>query len=210
MPQSLSPPVLPATELPPSCHPLAKPTDRRREFLAASTFAQFVEDAERQREHWQAVVRRASIAPDALRRVRTLHGAWHLLVLTEDWCGDGIHTLPFLARLSQLALNLDLRVLRRDRHPALMDEHKSGHARAIPVVMILDDEFVERGWWASRPSELQALMDGPWRRLPPRERELVKRRWQARDRGTSALEEIIALLEYLDASVRASPASRDG
>ncbi|HEX7120966.1 MAG TPA: thioredoxin family protein [Gemmatimonadaceae bacterium] len=210
MSQTVRPPILPAADLPPSCRLLSNPVDRRREFLSGSTFAQFIEEAERQREHWRAVVRRAAVSPDALRRVRTLHGAWHLLVLTEDWCSDGVHTLPFLARLSQLTLNLDLRVLGRDRHPALMDEHKSGHARAIPVVMILDDECIERGWWASRPSELQALIDGPWHRLPPRERELAKRRWHARDRGASALEEIISLLEHLDASMGALPASFDG
>lgn len=95
-----------------------------------------------------------------------------LLVLAEDWCGDAVKALPPLAARAARAGNLDLRVLSRDANDDLMDEHLTGGARSIPVVIVLDHAFIER----SR-----------------RYREM--RRWYARDRGASALHEVIAVLE---------------
>lgn len=199
MPNTLDPPrpaVL--SELPASCHVLDAAVDRRRQYLGAMTYAEFLEEINQQRDLWLSVTRRVTLAPEVLRRVRTLHGAWHLLVLAEDWCADGLNTVPFVARLAQLTLNLDCRILRRDEHPGLMDEHLSAAARAIPVVMILDDEFREHGWWASRPQELEAWLQDRGNTLPPQERVLEKRRWYARDNGRAAVDEIVTLLERLD------------
>src|SRR5690606_33724710 len=97
------------------------------------------------------------VVPEAhVERVAALPGRWHLLVLSEDWCGDAANSIPVLARLAELAPNLELRLLSRDENPDLMDAHlTNGTARAIPVVMLLDEDFVERGWWGSRPAELQ-------------------------------------------------------
>jgi hypothetical protein len=88
-----------------------------------------------------------------------------------------------------------LRVLRRDENPDLMDAHLTGGARAIPVVMLLDEQFVERGWWGSRPAELQSWLAGPGQSLSKEERYREVRRWYARDRGRSVVEEIVNAME---------------
>jgi hypothetical protein len=53
-------------------------------------------------------------------------------VLSEDWCGDAVNSVPYLARLAELAPNLDLRVLARDENPDLMDAHLTRGSRSIP------------------------------------------------------------------------------
>ena len=171
-------------------------TGLKRRFAEAPTYAAYAAAAQKNQELWQSMYRVAAVGPAAVERVRALPGQWHLLVLSEDWCGDAFNTVPVLAKLADLAPNLELRVLGRDANPDLMDAHLSPTGgRAIPVVMVLDEDFVERGWWGSRPAALQAWVTGEGTQLPPAERYPRVRQWYARDRGRTTVEEIVRLLE---------------
>lgn len=167
----------------------------RDRFEAAPRFAEFLEQARHLTQLWQDSYRLARVPDELVARAAALPGRWHLLVLVEDWCGDAVNTVPHLARLAELAPNLDLRLLPRDENPDLMDAHLTNGARSIPVVIALDAEFVERGWWGPRPSVLQALAMGEWRALEKDERYPKIRAWYARDRGRSTLGEVLDLLE---------------
>lgn len=167
----------------------------RERYLGAPEFGEMRAAAQKNRELWDAVWRRANVPEEYVSRVAALGGAWHLLVLSEDWCGDAVNTVPVLARLAELAPNLDLRVLARDHNLDLMDAHLTGTSRSIPVVIILDEAFEERGWWGSRPAELQAWVLGPGRELDKESRYRRVRGWYARDAGRTTLEEVVAALE---------------
>ena len=91
------------------------------EYQAGQTFDEFVTTAGEHAALLRAVARRTVIPSDIAAGIRAIGGQWHLLVLTEDWCGDSTNSLPVIARLAADAGNVDLRVLRRDEHPELMD-----------------------------------------------------------------------------------------
>ena len=168
----------------------------KRWYCEATPFANFLEGVEANADLWRSVARRAAVPDDAVQRVRALGQRWHLLVLAEDWCGDAVNTLPVLAKLADLAENLDLRVLSRDANPDLMDSHLAPNgARAVPVVITLDAEFIERGFWGSRPSPLTHWVESVGMAMPKGERYREIRRWYARDRGATTLDEVIGLLE---------------
>jgi hypothetical protein len=167
----------------------------RGRYLGAPEFEETLATATQNADLWAAVWRRASVPDDFVRRVAGLGGAWHLLVLSEDWCGDAVNTVPVVAKLAALAPNLDLRVLARDENPDLMDSHLTGASRSIPVVIALDDEFRERGWWGPRPAALQEWVLGPGRELEKDARYREVRSWYARDRGRTTLEEVVGMLE---------------
>ena len=69
-----------------------------------------------------------------------------ILVLSEDWCGDAVNTLPLVARMAEAAPNIELRVIGRDDNPDLMDSHMTGASRSIPVVIVYDGDFNELAW----------------------------------------------------------------
>jgi hypothetical protein len=167
----------------------------RDRYCTAIPFTRFVQDAEANREMWQVMERRARVPEELLDRVRELPGKLYLLVLVEDWCGDAVNTVPPIAALAQAAPNLELRVLGRDTNADLMDAHLTHGSRSIPVVIVLDEEFEEIGWWDPRPTELQAWVRSEGAPMPKEERYKEVRRWYARDRGESTLREIIELLE---------------
>jgi len=167
----------------------------RERYLAAQTFDEFVSAAQVNQELWRAVAKGVRLPEGAVARAAAAGGAWHLLVLNEDWCGDAVNTVPVLARLADEAPNLDLRVLGRDANLDLMDAHLTNGARSIPVALVLDDEFRERAWWGPRPAELQrwVLTEGQALDKAARYREV--RKWYARDRGRTTVEEVLAMIE---------------
>ncbi len=180
--------------------------DLREHWTRATSLAHFVEQAQAHVQLWRDVSARAAIPDDVLARTRALPAPYRLLVLLEDWCGDAINTVPYLARLAELVPGLELRVLRRDEHPALMDAHLSPTGgRAIPVVMALDAHGRELGWWGSRPAPLQAWVTSPEARaMEPADRYREVRRWYARDRGRTTLLEVVQLLERASSSAAAA------
>ncbi len=161
----------------------------------AWTFPEMLEKAQKNKALWADIHRRVRVAPALLERVAAVPGRWHLLVLSEDWCGDAVNTVPLVDRLAEAAPNLDMRILARDENPALMDTHLTGTSRSIPVVMVLDEAFHEHGWWGPRPLALQRWFHETGRSMPPEERYREIRRWYARDRGASTLAEVVALIE---------------
>lgn len=164
---------------------------------AAPTLDAFLPTAEKNADLWRATVRLAKVPDEVVARVAALGGRYHLLVLSEDWCGDAVNSVPYAARLAELAPNLDLRVLPRDQNLDLMDAHLTNGSRSIPVVLVYDDAFAELGWWGPRPSELQAWVLGPGQALDKEARYKEVRTWYARDRGRSTLAELVALLEQV-------------
>lgn len=162
----------------------------------ALTHERFVAEAAENGELWRTMTRLARVPDWAAERARALPGAFRLVVLSEAWCGDAVSTMPAVARWAEAA-GIPLRVLRRDEHPEVMDRYlTNGTARAIPVVIVLTDDFRELGWWGPRPAELQAWV--MQRRAEGRSKADLYpeiRKWYARDRGESTLREVLALLE---------------
>lgn len=176
--------------------------DRSEAWMDGQTYEQFLRTASEYLELWRGNYERAAIPTDLAARMAAVPGNWHLLVLQADWCIDATSPIPVLARLADGAPNLSLRVLDRDQHLDLMDEHLTGGtARSIPVVIVLDDELGERAWWGPRPGPLQTWFKGEAQLLPGSERTRLARQWFARDRGRTTLEEVVGLIEGAAGSV---------
>jgi len=165
-----------------------------RAFADAISFDSFLEEVEANRDLWQALAKRARIAPDLAARVQETPGRWRLLAIAEDWCGDAVNILPVIERLSEAVDGLELGIVGRDDHPELMDRHVTNGGRAIPIVILLDEEGSCRGWWGPRPSALQAWFEREGRDLPKVERYRELRRRYARDRGQAIAREIADLI----------------
>lgn len=159
-------------------------------------YDRFVSEVEQHQDLWRDVYRLARIPDWALDGVRPFAGRRHLLVIAEDWCGDASNTVPILARLSDLSGHFDLRILRRDEHPALMDQYLTGESRSIPVVIVLDESFEEVGHWGPRPTVLQNWVIAN-RVMPKAERYPQMRRWYARDKGETTLREVLEVVGRL-------------
>ena len=160
----------------------------------ARRYRQFVEESEKNRGLWEGVYRTARIPEWAFRLACERGKRARLLAIVEDWCGDASNTVPVIVRLGDEADCLEMRVIRRDEHPEIMDRYLTHGTRSIPIVIVLDSEFQEIGHWGPRPSELQAWVVANKKTMPRSELYPQVRRWYAKDRGESTLREVLALL----------------
>ncbi len=70
----------------------------------------------------------------------------NVLVITEDWCGTALSSVPVLARLVAGRPEIEVRVFLRDANLDLMDQYlKDGKYRSIPVIVVFDADMKERG-----------------------------------------------------------------
>ena len=175
--------------------PTALDADRSAAWDRAQTFAEFLPTAEDNVDLWEQNYSRARIPQDLADRAAAAVGSWRLLVLNEDWCGDAANTVPVLAAFAEAVPNLDLRLLARDENLGLMDEHLTGTSRSIPVVMVLDGDGVERGWWGPRPADLQAWVMGDGQALEKDDRYREVRKWYVRDRGRTTVADVVRIIE---------------
>lgn len=158
------------------------------------TFEEYLESVVKNRELWHAVADRVRLPEDLLDRARLLPGKWHLLALSEDWCGDAVNTLPVVAGLARES-GWEMRVMGRDANLDVMDAHlTNGRSRSIPVVIVYDADFNEIGWWGPRPGEIQAWVMNEGLSLPSPERYKEIRRWYAKDRGRTTVSEVLDIV----------------
>ncbi|CAN5691037.1 hypothetical protein BH23GEM11_BH23GEM11_05190 [soil metagenome] len=173
-------------------------------YRAGVTFAEFIRDARANRAQWESFARRAPLIVEAAAPLGRVENCLRLLVLTDDWCGDAVNTLPVIARMVESARNVELRVVPRDAFPEVRDRHLTNGSQSIPIVILLDDQGEALGAWGPRPKILQELFNREIRALPKEARYLEIRRWYARDRGVSTAKEIGELIRL---GVAAKPVS---
>jgi Thioredoxin len=174
--------------------------DFRTLWEQALPFDAYVAASSQHRGLWEGLYRIARLPEWALSAVPA-GTRRRLLVLAEDWCGDASNTVPVLARLADTVPELELRVLRRDEHPEVMDRYLTNGSRSIPIVIALNEEFDEVGHWGPRPTELQSWVLTNRQTIPKSELYPQVRRWYARDRGETTLREVLAAAGYPAAKV---------
>ncbi len=167
----------------------------KERFHAGETFAELLARPKKNGLLWDALYKRARVPDSIVSRAGGVRHPWQLLVLSEDWCGDSINTLPEIARLTEAVPLLGLRVIGRDANPDLMGQHLTGVSRSIPVIIVLDKDYIERGWWGPRPRPLQQWVVEHGLALPKDERYREVRTWYARDHGETALNELLDIVE---------------
>jgi hypothetical protein len=126
-----------------------------------------------------------------------------LLVVAEDWCGDSVNTIPWLARLAERTSNLELAMVSRSAGEDVMRAHRTPDGRAAtPTVVILDESFGEQGCWIERPEVLQTWFLEREGRVPRDELFARTYEWYASDRGSETLREVV---ERIEAAASGSP-----
>ncbi|MCK1997479.1 thioredoxin family protein [Psychrobacillus psychrodurans] len=84
----------------------------------------------------------------------------HILVITEDWCGDAMMNNAILRKIAEAA-NIEVRAVYRDENLDLIDQHLTNGGRSIPVYLLLNREGEVVSKWGPRAELVQQfVMDG--------------------------------------------------
>jgi hypothetical protein len=156
----------------------------------AFTFDAFLAASTQHKGLWEGIHKIARL-PDWVTRTLPPGLERKLLVIAEDWCGDASSTVPLLAKLAHVVPGLEVRIILRDKNPEVMDQYLTNGSRSIPIVIALDEQFREVGYWGPRPRDLQAWVMEHRLKVPKAELYPQVRQWYARDRGETTLREVL-------------------
>ena len=121
-----------------------------------------------------------------------------ILIITEPWCGDSTAILPVLQKLFEKT-NVEVRILRRDDNPDLIDKFLTNGGRAIPIVIILDRDGNYLGHCGPRPSEARQIFDAHREAIKNGEMEKSEvirkiRTFYSKDHGAAILNSFLQML----------------
>lgn len=82
------------------------------------------------------------------------------LVITEPWCGDAAHTVPFIQLLAECNSLITVSYELRDAPPFQINQYLSGpskSSKSIPVLVIRDAQGNDQFVWGPRPEKCQEI-----------------------------------------------------
>ncbi|MFI2741346.1 thioredoxin family protein [Zhouia sp. PK063] len=118
------------------------------------------------------------------------------LVITEGWCGDAAHILPVLNAVANENKNISLKVILRDEHEALMDMFLTNGSKAIPKLIVLDENNEVLISWGPRPSAATVMVKDYKEKHGALTAEFKEelQLWYNKDKGKTILKDILKLL----------------
>ncbi len=165
-------------------------------FNEGVTFKTFLDGAKRRKEQWEKNYAQA-VVPDALlTRARAATGPWKILVVAVDGCSDSVNTIPYLAKLTDKLMGVEMRIVDSDVGRWVMDAHKTPDGRgATPTVVLLDSQDQLRGCFIERPKALQTWILGEKEKKNDDDVFTSKMSWYDDDKGMKTLGDFVAVME---------------
>ena len=131
-------------------------------FLRGMTPTEHVDRMKVNRDRFTEVMAAVEIPSQDREYFAGLGSPLKVAVVTEDWCGDHVSTVPVLYRLSEESGNLDVRVFMRDQNWDLADAFLPEHRRdTVPVFAFFTPEDIRWiGVFIETSRDLVPTLDG--------------------------------------------------
>ncbi|MGU3376968.1 thioredoxin family protein [Chryseobacterium sp. M5A1_1a] len=79
------------------------------------------------------------------------------IVITEPWCGDAAHSIPFIEMIARLNPLITVSYELRDSKPYKINEYLTNGGKSIPKLIIRNVENNDIATWGPRPKRAQDL-----------------------------------------------------
>lgn len=153
-------------------------------------------------KRWDKTVK---VSEDSQKVIKEFNNSITWLVITESWCGDAAHIIPVLNKVAELNNNLDMKIVFRDENPVLMDAFLTNGGKAIPKVIMIDNESGEIvDTYGPRPSEatsyvnkFKAINNGV---LTPEFKKDLQN-WYNKNKGQNIIEDVTKILCEFETNV---------
>jgi hypothetical protein len=117
------------------------------------------------------------------------------LIITEPWCGDAAHNIPFLELGAALNPLIRVSYELRDSEPFSIDAYLTNGSKSIPKLVIRDEAGNDLAVWGPRPAGCQQLYASLLARQADFEQiKIGIQTWYNTDKGVQLQQELVALL----------------
>ena len=118
------------------------------------------------------------------------------ILISEPWCGDASHIVPFVHLLASLNPKITLDIELRDAEPHRINEYLTNGGKSIPMLIIKDENNNDIAVWGPRPKDAQDLFLKLKREQADFETQKIQlQNWYNVNKGIDIQNEITALLK---------------
>ncbi len=120
------------------------------------------------------------------------------LLITEPWCGDAAHSVPFIYKLAKNNPLISLRIVWRDSTPFLIDDYLTNGGKAVPKLIIRNEAEEDLAVWGPRPKPCQNIFLALKEKGADfEEQKITLQNWYNADKGQTLQDEFIPILRGL-------------
>lgn len=124
--------------------------------------------------------------------IQKLDQKQHWIIITEPWCGDAAHILPFLMQLAVYNRLISYEIQLRDGAPFLIESYLTNGTKSIPKLVVRDVSGADIFIWGPRPKPAQQLRDKL--KAAGATYDVINnalQQWYNQDKGVSLCEELL-------------------
>ncbi len=138
------------------------------------------------------------LAEECKSTIQSIDVSMHWVLITEPWCGDAAHSVPFIAKMAAENSMIDLEIQLRDDENSEIGSYLTNGAKSIPILVVRNTFGEDLFAWGPRPEKCRELhhnLKAQEVTIDELKREL--QHWYNADKGVSIQEEIVAQLKAL-------------
>jgi hypothetical protein len=130
--------------------------------------------------------------------IQSIDTPMHWILITEPWCGDAAHSVPFIAKMAAENPLIHLEIQLRDSEESEISSYLTHGGKSIPILVVRNSMGEDLFVWGPRPQECQELhhtlraQDVTFEEL-----KTALQQWYNTDKGARIQTEIAAALHTL-------------
>ncbi len=156
-------------------------------------YLNYVRLNESRQKRW---LKTGELSEETIDAVYTIESKQFWTVVTEPWCGDASHIIPFIEKMAELndKITIDYE-LRDDDDLNTIDNFLTNGGRSIPILIARDANKQDLWHWGPRPADAQFLyLKNKNSLMSNDEQKLVLQNWYNDDKGEKIQREISGLI----------------
>jgi len=139
-------------------------------------------------------IKTGELLDETKKTIQNIQTKQRWVLISEPWCGDAAHAVPFIVMMANLNPNITLEIQLRDSGSEI-EKYLTNGSKSIPLLIIRDLSGNDITKWGPRPIDCQAdfsklKAEG----LEMADLKIALQKWYNNDKGVKIQQEIIALL----------------
>lgn len=101
-------------------------------------------------------LKKGELLAETKRALATIQTRQKWLLITEPWCGDAAHIVPFIVMMAEQNKSISLEIQLRDSNSEI-DSYLTNGGKAIPKLIIRNEANEDLAIWGPRPAQCQKV-----------------------------------------------------
>lgn len=139
--------------------------------------------------------KKGELSDETIELLSNIENAQHWIIISEPWCGDASHCVPFLVKMAEINPKITYDIQLRDSEPFLIEDYLTNGGKAIPKLIARDSDGNNLFVWGPRPEKAQELfLSLKEKNADFEELKIALQEWYNENKGVAIQKEIIQLV----------------